>query len=202
MDTAILFIDPYNDFISEGGKFWALLTDVITRTRTIENLRAVTTAAREAGLPIFIVPHHRWQPGDYEGWDHPTPYQVASGHAQAFANGTWGGDWHPEFAPRPGDVVVKEHWGSSGFANTDLDFQLKQRGISKVIVIGLLANTCVETTSRYAVDLGYDVTLVKDATAAYTMDMMRSAHEWNGPTYAHRIVAAADVVGDLRIRAA
>lgn len=197
-DTAILFIDPYNDFLAEGGKFWPLLSDVMTRTRTIENLRAVTTAARQAGLPIFIVPHRRWMPGDYESWDHPTPYQRAIGDAQAFAGGTWGGEWHPDFEPRAGDVIVKEHWGASGFANTDLDFQLKQRKMAKVIVIGLLANTCVETTSRYAVDLGYHVTLVRDATATYTMEMMKSAHEWNGPTYAHQIVTAAEVIAQFR----
>ena len=58
--------------------------------------------------------------------------------------------WHPDFAPLPGDVVIKEHWGQSGFANTDLDQQLKQHGISHLIVVGLLANTCIESTSRYA----------------------------------------------------
>ena len=77
--------------------------------------------------------------------------------------------------------------GGSGFANTDLDFRLKQKGIIQVIVIGLLANTCIETTSRFAVELGYHVTLVKDATAAFTKEMMRAAHELNGPTFAHAI---------------
>ena len=57
---------------------------------------------------------------------------------QVFAKGSWGGEWHSGFAPQPGDIVVKEHWGSSSFANTDLDMLLKQHGIAKVIVIGLL----------------------------------------------------------------
>ena len=93
------------------------------------------------------MPHRRWEPGDYENWDHATPYQVASGKRQTFARGSWGGEWHPDFAPQQGDVIIKEHWGESGFANTDLDFQLKQKGIIQVIVIGLLANTCIETTA-------------------------------------------------------
>ena len=81
--TALLVIDPYNDFISEGGKFWP-------RLKTL---------------------------------------------AEA------------------GDTVTLEHWGSSGFGNTDLDLQLKKHGIHQLIVIGLIAHTCVEATVRYAFEL-------------------------------------------------
>ena len=66
-----------------------------------------------------------------------------------------------------------------------------------MIVIGLLANTCVETTSRFAVELGYHVTLVKDATAAFSNDRMRSAHELNGPTYAHTILTTDELIAAL-----
>ena len=68
----------------------------------------------------------------------------------------------------PGDIVAQEHWCSSGFANTDLDLILKRHGIQKLIVIGLIAHTCVESTVRFAAELGYDVTVVKDATADYS----------------------------------
>lgn len=195
--TALLFIDPYNDFLSEGGKLWPMVERVANQVRLIDNLRSVTQAVRGAGIPVFIVPHRRWEPGDFESWDHPTPYQIASGQVQTFAKGSWGGEWHPDFAPQAGDTVVKEHWGASGFANTDLDFLLKQRKIVQVIVIGLLANTCVETTSRFAVELGYHVTLVKDATAAFGAECMRAAHELNGPTYAHQILTAEELISRL-----
>jgi nicotinamidase-related amidase len=85
-----------------------------------------------------------------------------------FAKGSWGGEWHPDFVPQAGDIVVKEHWAQSGFANTDLDFHLKQRGITHVVTVGLLANTCIDSTSRFAKELGYHVTLVRDATAAFS----------------------------------
>src|SRR5215471_18703629 len=49
----------------------------------------------------------------------------------------------PSFAPKPGEIVATEHWCSSGFANTDLDLQLKKHGIHKLIVIGLIAHTCI-----------------------------------------------------------
>jgi len=70
-------------------------------------------------------------------------------------------------------------------------------GISHVIVVGLLANTCIETTARYAQELGYHVTLVKDATAALKTEMMHAAHELNGPTYAHSIVATRELLAAL-----
>ncbi|MEM5298347.1 isochorismatase family cysteine hydrolase [Burkholderia sp. JPY481] len=97
----------------------------------------------------------------------------------------------------PGDIIAHEHWGQRGFANTDLDFQLKQQGITHVIVVGLLANTCIESTSRFAMELGYHVTLVRDATAAFTKEMMRAAHDLNGPTFAHAILTTAQLVAAL-----
>jgi len=193
----LLFVDPYNDFLSEGGKLWPLVEGLATEVGLLHNLSRVTTAVRNAGIQIFIVPHRRWEPGDFESWDHPTPYQKASAEAQTFAKGSWGGEWHAEFAPQPGDIVIKEHWGGSGFANTDLDFLLKQKGITHVIVIGLLANTCIETTARFASELGYHVTLVKDATAAFSREMMHSAHVLNGPTFAHAILTTDELLDSL-----
>jgi nicotinamidase-related amidase len=195
--TALLLVDPYNDFLSEGGKLWPYVREVAEGVGLVGNLRAITAAIRNAGIPVFIVPHHRWEPGDYEGWDHPNPDQISSGKMQTFAKGTWGGEWHPEFAPQQGDVIIKEHWAQSGFANTDLDFQLKQHGIVKVIVIGLLANTCIESTSRSAMELGYHVTLVRDATAAFSKERMHAAHELNGPNFAHQILTTARLVAAL-----
>jgi nicotinamidase-related amidase len=194
--TALLFVDPYHDFLSDGGKFWPLVEGVATEVGLRDHLRTITGAIRKAGIQVFIVPHHRWEPGDYERWDHPNPNQLASAKMQSFAKGTWGGEWPPDVAPQPGDII-KEHWGQSGFANTNLDFRLKQLGIIKVIVIGLLANTCIESTSRFAMELGYHVTLVKDATAAFSQDMMHAAHALNGPTFVHAILTTAELLAAL-----
>ena len=95
---------------------------------------------------------------------------------------------------QPGDVVIKEHWAQSGFANTDLDQQLKQHGIERIVVIGMLANTCIESTGRFGMELGYHVTLVKDATAAFSREAMQAAHELNGPTFAHAILATDELI--------
>ena len=195
--TALLFVDPYNDFLSEGGKIYPRVKAVADENRLLDNLRRVSGAVRAAGIQVVIVPHRRWEPGDYEDWDHPNPTQRAIMHRHSFARGEWGGEWHPDFAPKPGDIVVKEHWAQSGFANTDLDFRLKKKGITHVILVGLLANTCIESTGRFAMELGYHVTLVRDATAAFSHDMMHAAHELNGPTFAHAILTTAEVVAAL-----
>ncbi len=66
-----------------------------------------------------------------------------------------------------------------------------------MIVVGLLANTCIESTARFAMELGYHVTLVRDATAAFSHEMMHAAHELNGPTYARSILTTAEVTAAL-----
>ena len=142
--TGLLLVDPYNDFLSEGGKLWPRVKEVAEQVGLIDNLKAVVKTVREKGIQVFIVPHRRWEPGDYEHWRHANPSQIAVGKRQTFAKGTWGGEWRPDFAPQAGDVIIKEHWAQSGFANTDLDLQLKQYGVEKIILIGLLANTCIE----------------------------------------------------------
>ena len=195
--TAYLLVDPYNDFLSEGGKVFPFIEPIASEVGLLDNLRALDRAVRAAGIPVFIVPHRRWEPGDYEDWAHPNPNQCKVMHGHHFARGEWGGEWHPDFAPQPGDTVVHEHWGSSGFANTDLDFRLKHKGITHVIVVGLLANTCIEATARFASELGYHVTLVRDATAAFRHEMMHAAHELNGPTFAHAIVETAELIAAI-----
>lgn len=195
--SALLFIDPYNDFLSEGGKLWPGVAAVAAAVGLHVNHRAIAEAVRRAGMTVFIVPHHRAEPDDFEGWTHPTPYQLGAARIQVFARDSWGGEWHPDFAPRSGDVVVKEHWSASGFANTDLDLQLKQRGIDHVILIGLIANTCVETTARFAVELGYHVTLVRDATAAFSPEAMHAAHDINAPNFAHAVLTTAELLALL-----
>ena len=88
-------------------------------------------AARKAGLRVFYAPHRRYRPGDYESWKYITPIQKAAWSRRAFEYGTWGGEFRSEFAPQPGEILVNEHWGSSGFANTDLDLQLKRHGAAQ-----------------------------------------------------------------------
>jgi ureidoacrylate peracid hydrolase len=154
----------------------------------------LANASRKAGLRIVYALHHRYRPGDYETWKYIAPIQKPAWRSKVFENGTWGGEIRGEFAPQPGDIVAQEHWCSSGFANTDLDLQLKKHGIHQLIVIGLIAHTCVESTVRFAAELGYDATLVKDATADYGEEFMHAALVTNLPHYASAVVTTKEAV--------
>jgi hypothetical protein len=88
--TALLCIDFYNDFLSEAGKLWPWVKDSAGEVNLLDNLRSIVRAAREVGVTVYHVPHHRWEPGDYVNWKYPTPYQLAAAERQAFAKGTWG----------------------------------------------------------------------------------------------------------------
>jgi nicotinamidase-related amidase len=195
--TALLVIDPYNDFISEGGKVWDRLRDVAEANNCVPHMLQVLNAARKAELRVFYALHHRYRPGDYETWKYIAPTQKAAWLHKTFENGTWGGEIRREFEPRPGEIVALEHWCSSGFANTDLDMQLKKHGTQKLVVIGLLAHTCVDSTIRFAAELGYEVTMVKDATASYSDKEMHAALDINIPNYASAIVTTDEAVAAI-----
>ena len=124
--TALLVIDPYNDFISEGGKVWSRLRGVAEANDCVPHMLQVLNAAREAKLRVFYAMHHRYRSGDYETWKYVAPVQKAAWERKTFEYGTWGGEMHPGFEPKPGDIVATEHWCSSGFANTDLDLATQE----------------------------------------------------------------------------
>ncbi|WP_024341665.1 isochorismatase family cysteine hydrolase [Bradyrhizobium japonicum] len=198
--TALLVVDPYNDFISEGGKIWPRIKAVAERNDCVPHMIQVLQTARDAGIRVFYAMHHRYRPGDYASWKYIAPIQRRAWNNKSFEFGTWGGEFRAEFVPAPGEIVADEHWCSSGFANTDLDLQLKRHGIQRLIVIGLVAHTCIEATVRFAAELGYDVTVVKDAVADYSDDMMRAALEINMPNYASAIVTTQEIVEALSAR--
>jgi ureidoacrylate peracid hydrolase len=192
--TALLVIDPYNDFISEGGKVWGRIRAVAEANDCVPHMLQVLSAAREAKLRVFYAMHRRYRPGDYETWKYIAPVQKSAWANRTFEYGTWGGEVHPGFEPRPGEIVAAEHWCSSGFANTDLDLQLKKHGIQQLIIMGLIAHTCLESTVRFAAELGYGVTVVRDATADYSDKEMHAALDVNIPRYASHIVTAQEIV--------
>ena len=195
--TGLLVIDPYNDFISEGGKIWPRIKSVAEANKCSPHMLQILNAARQAKIQVFYAMHHRYQPGDYESWKYIAPIQRAAWRSKSFESGTWGGEFRAEFLPRPGEIVASEHWCSSGFANTDLDLQLKNHGIHQLVVVGLIAHTCVEATVRFAAEFGYDVTMVRDATADYSDEMMHAALDINMPNYASAIVTTDETVSAL-----
>jgi nicotinamidase-related amidase len=196
--TGLVVVDPYNDFLSEGGKVWPHVREVVEANGCVPHMLQMLTATRSAGLRIFFAPHHRWRAGDYETWNTLAPTQELAARSQVFADGTWGGTFRDEFTPRPGEIVALEHWCSSGFANTDLDLQLKKHGIHYLIVIGLLAHTCIDSTVRFAAELGYDVTVVRDAIGSRSWDEMKATLEVSAPNYARAILSTDELLASFQ----
>jgi nicotinamidase-related amidase len=194
--SAVVMVASQNEFLSEEGVFWGEIREVAESVGLLANLVSIRQAALEAGVPVFYAPRRMFAEDELDGWRHPTPAQIAASRVNG--QGEWGCDWPTGLAPQTGDVVASAHWLHSAFANTDLDFLLKQHAVQRLIVVGPGANTGVEATARAGVELGYHVMLVRDATAAASEAAMAAAHAINGPAYAHAIVTTAEVVAALK----
>src|SRR5258708_30109083 len=89
--TGLLVVDPYNDFLSDGGKVWPRVREVVEANRCVPHMLQMLTAARSAGIRIFFAPHHRWPAGDYETWKIWVPIQEAAARSKIFAHRPGGG---------------------------------------------------------------------------------------------------------------
>ena len=196
--TGLLIVDPYNDFLSEGGMLYELSRATLEAHNVVAHMKEILAAARDRGVQVFIAPHHRWREGDeHTHWKTMPPIQAASAQAHVFADKTWGGSFLPDFEPRPGEVVAQEHWLSSGFGNTDLDLQLKKHGVRKLIVMGMRVNTCIESTVRYAAELGYEVTVIKDAIGGFGHAEMEASLKFNMSAYASAVISTQAIIDAL-----
>jgi len=77
--TALLVVDPYNDFISEGGKIWDRIRAVAEANDCVPHMLQILNAARQANFRVFYVPHRRYRPGDYETWKYIAPFRRQGG---------------------------------------------------------------------------------------------------------------------------
>ncbi|KAI8634973.1 Isochorismatase-like protein [Xylariaceae sp. FL1651] len=192
-NTAVLLIDPYNDFLHEEGKLYGRLAESIKDSDTITHLFEVVNAARSAGIPIFYCMHQQTDQYTYRGWKYLNNSQKGLGSNKVFEEGSFGAQFYKGLQPDfdAGDVVVSKHWNSSSFANTDLDYQLHKRGISKVVLAGLIANTCIEATARYAYERS-------NATAAFTTELKNVATDLVWPLFANRVCTAAEWADSIK----
>ncbi len=106
-DTAILLVDPYNDFLSEGGKAWPRVKDVAAKVDLLDHLRGVVSTARANGYRLFFVPHHRFEAGDLADWKNATPYQQSQVRMLLFEKGTWGAPFMTIFNHRKVKLLFK-----------------------------------------------------------------------------------------------
>lgn len=174
-DTALVFTDPQNDALSEKSPAWGLVGDVVRENKTIENIERLFIAAKQNGFEVFISPHYYF-PTD-NGWKFRDPLGVIMHEKKLFVRSGAlslegfagsGSDWLPRFKPyiEDGKTIVSSPHKIYGPQTNDLVLQLRKRGISKIILGGMLANMCVESHLRELLEQGFDVAVVKDATAA------------------------------------
>ncbi len=172
--SAVCVVDMQNHDIKPGGYFDLTGVDTTHGERVVEPIQTVLAAARAAGLLIVYtrnaLAHDRslW-PGEdspaywKEGLDkHEADPKLAHG---MWIDGNWGAEIVEELRPRPGELVVTKST-YSGFVRTDLDLQLRRRGIRYLFLTGIGTPTCVEATARDAYFHDYWPILIADCCGA------------------------------------
>ena len=173
--TAVVITDPQNDFLSPDGATWGLVGKSVTENNTVAHIESLMKTAKESNIPVFISPHY-YYPTDH-GWkfegtlekvmhnihmfDRPGPLNL-----EGFEGS--GADWLEVYKPyiQDGKTIVASPHKVYGPETNDLVLQLRKRGIDKVILGGMSANLCVESHMRELMEQGFEVAVVKDATAA------------------------------------
>lgn len=173
--AAIVVIDPQNDFMSPQGKAWAVVGESVTEQRLVPHLNQLFAAAKAAGMVVAISPHH------YYLWDHSWrvqgPLEIFQHDVGIFdRKGPYtmdgfegsGADFLPEFKKYifDGKTIIASPHKLYGQQVNDLSFQLRKQHIDQVIVVGMLANMCVESHVREFLEEGFEVAVVRDAIAA------------------------------------
>ena len=195
--TAVVIIDPYNDFLSHSGAAWPAVGAVVRAVGVVGNLKKLLVGARSTGTQVVYAPHRRYRKGDYANWKFRNWSHNGIRNFKMFAHGTPRGEFLDGLKAEPGDMVALEHWSASGFANTDLNQILRQHGIDHVALAGMLTNTCVEATGREAVELGYHVAMIKDAVGCMSHKEQTAAVELSYPRFAHAILSTDEFLATL-----
>lgn len=173
-DTALLLTDVQNDFLSEEGVTWDLVGDSVKENNTVENIDRLFKASKANEFDVFISPHY-YYPTDH-GWNfvgtlesvmHEINMFDRSGALDLEGFSGSGADWLELYKPHieDGKTIVCSPHKVYGPENNDVALQLRKRGVDKVILGGMSANLCVEAHMRELLELGFEVAVVKDATA-------------------------------------
>ena len=208
-DTALVITDPQNDFLSPEGVTWGMVGENVTENNTVENIEALFKAAKQAGLNVFISPHY-YYPTDH-GWKFAGTLEKAMHDINMFDRlgalnlddfeGS-GADWLERYKPyiEDGETIVASPHKVYGPETNDLVLQLRKRGIDKVILGGMSANLCVESHMRELIEQGFEVAVVKDATAAAITPELGDGYQSALVNYvfiANAVVTTEEAVGAM-----
>ncbi|MCH8013523.1 MAG: cysteine hydrolase [Candidatus Dadabacteria bacterium] len=173
--TALVITDPQNDFLSPDGATWGLVGKSVTDNNTVNNIESLLKTSKDNDLPVFISPHY-YYPTDH-GWKFEGALEKVMHDINMFDRAGpldlddfegSGADWLDIYKPyiQDGKTIVVSPHKVYGPETNDLVLQLRKRGIDKVILGGMSANLCVESHMRELLEQGFEVAVVKDATAA------------------------------------
>lgn len=188
--TAVVLIEPQNDFLSPGGTMYAFIKEELTRRNVIDNLAKLLQGARDKGVKVMYVPFHPFEKGFPElkrggpgaaglrGLEMDMPADWGTG---AWLKGTPGPEIVPQLTPQPGDIVVEGKKTLDAFHSTALDYLLRANEIEYVAFTGFHTNWCVESSARSAYDKGYRVIVVSDCTGTDTNEEQHYAETFIFP---------------------
>jgi len=173
--TALVVTDPQIDFLSPKGVTWGVVGKSVEHHGTVKNIGRLFAAAKAAGMTTVVSPHY-YYPTDH-GWnfggpleklmhglgmfDRSSPYEVSGFDGS-------GADFMPEYKQyiHDGKTIICSPHKVYGPQANDLVLQLRKARIDQVILAGMSANLCVESHLRELLEQGFEVAVVKDATAA------------------------------------
>ena len=208
-DTAIVIVDPQNDFLSPEGVTWGLVGGSVEANGTVDHIEALFRAAKERGYDVFISPHyyyptdHDWQfGGTVETMMHEINMFDRKGALTVDGFTGSGADWLEQYKPyiEDGKTIVVSPHKVYGPDSNDLALQLRKHGKSKVVLAGMSANLCVEAHLRSLLESGFEVAVVSDATAAAIHPELGDGYEaalTNFRFMANAVVTTDEVVGAL-----
>jgi ureidoacrylate peracid hydrolase len=182
--TAVVLIEYQNEFTTEGGVLHDAVSPVMESTGMLANTVALVDAAHAAGVTVMHAPI-TFADGYNELSKHP--YGILKGvvDGKAFVKGSWGAAIVDELTPTEDDILIEGKRGLDTFASTNLDFILRSKGISTVVLGGFLTNCCVESTMRSAYENGYRVITLTDCTAATSQAEHDNALTYDYPMFSH-----------------
>ena len=188
--TAVVLIEPQNDFLSPGGTMYAFIAEQLAERNVIGNLATLLDGARQRGVKVMYVPFHPFEPGFPElkrtgpgatglrGLEMDMPADWGTG---AWLRGTPGPEIVKELTPKPGDLVIEGKKTLDAFHSTALDYLLRANEIEYVAFTGFHTNWCVESSARSAYDKGYRVIVVADCTGTDTDEEQNYAEKYIFP---------------------
>ncbi|MET7648007.1 isochorismatase family protein [Streptomyces sp. NPDC005426] len=172
--TALVVTDPQIDFLSPDGAAWEIFGASITANETVLHIGQLLQAAKAADVAVAISPHY-YYPSD-DAWRFGGPLEQYMHDVSMFSRrgpltldgfeGS-GADFLPAYREHilDGRTVVASPHKIVGPESNDLVLQLRKRGVSQVLLAGMAANLCVEGHLRELVEQGFEVVVVRDATA-------------------------------------